>query len=487
MRDLLLFVIVIGLVPVILMRPWIGILAWFWSGLMAPHMMTWGFMKTFPIAVVFGGATLVGLVLTKDRRGMPLTREMMMMWVLVAYTGMTSYFAVYSDAWGFWVHLQKILVITFITPILIYGQRRILLLLLVVTFSIGYHGLKGGIFSIRTGGSHMVLGPVGSYLEGNTYLGIAMIMVLPLILVSARLFYYQWTDFGSRTIRRFSKYIGIMSYGVFWMTALAILITYSRGALLGVLAIAPFMFIRMKRKGLMVALAIFAVTVVGVSAPDRLLARWQTIDNHEEDQSAMQRIQAWGVSWNMAKERPIRGMGFRFASMGYDWWIGYANFEGRWKHVLSPHSIYFSLLGQHGFGGLAVFLLLVGFTFMTLNRIRRTAQRETGQRWLAEYAWAMQLGLIGYLVAGTFLDVAYFSLFYAFVAVAIVMRRELEEEPRASENNETSKDPATASELKTAFEPKRPLPTTGPRFPDFVPKPDDLLSQPGASRWYKNR
>ncbi|MEA3639816.1 MAG: putative O-glycosylation ligase, exosortase A system-associated [Lamprobacter sp.] len=481
MRDLLLLVIVIGLVPIILMRPWIGILAWFWSGLMTPHFLTWGFMRTFPIAVVFGGATLVGLFITKDRRAMPVTREMTMMWILVAYTAMTSYFAVNPSAWGFWQHLQKILIITFITPILVYGPRRIVLLLLVITFSIGYYGFKGGIFSIRTGGAHMVLGPNGSYLEGNTYLGIAMIMVLPLILVSARMFYHRWFDFGSRTIQRFSKQVGLIMYAAFWLTALAILVTYSRGALLGLLAIAPFIFLRMKKKWLVVAIAIFAVTVVGVSAPDRLMARWQTIENHEEDTSAMQRIQAWGVSWNMAIERPIRGMGFRFAGLGYDWWIGYANFEGTWRHVLSPHSIYFSLLGQHGFGGLAVFLLLVGFTFLTLNRIRRTAERETGERWLSEYAWAMQVGLMGYMIAGTFLDVAYFSLLYAFVALAIIMRRELEEAPRANEETKASQDSVAPRNTK------RPRTPAGPRFPDFVPKPGDLLNQPSPSRQFKDR
>lgn len=472
MRDLVLFIIVVGLVPVILMRPWTGILAWFWSGLMTPHLLTWGFMKTFPIAVVFGGATLAAVFIAKDRKPLPVTREMVMMWILVAYTAMTSFFAVNSSgAWEFWMHLMKILIVTFITPMLVFGQRRIILLLLVITFSIGFYGFKGGIFSITTGGAHMVLGPTGSYLSGNTYIGLAMIMVLPLILVSARMFYERWEDFDSTLLQRFSRPIGLGIYGGFWLTALAILVTYSRGALLGLLAIAPFLFLRMRKKWLVVITAVFAITVVGVTVPDKLMARWQTIETYEEDTSAMQRVQSWGVNWNMAVERPIRGMGFRFGSMGYDWWINYANFEGGWRHVLSPHSIYFSLLGQHGFGGLAVFLLLVGFTFLTLNRIRRTAQHDVGQRWLSEYAWAIQVGLIGYLAAGTFLDVAYFSLLYAFVALAIIMRRELEEVPLVNEHADNSKEPVTEKQSLRQ-------PVTGPRFPDFVPKPDDLLNQP---------
>jgi probable O-glycosylation ligase (exosortase A-associated) len=465
MRDLALFVIVLGLVPVILMRPWMGILAWFWSGLMTPHLLTWGFMKTFPIAVVFGGATLAGLamslVTSKDWRSIPMTREIVMMWVLVAYVTMTSFLAVNPPgAWHFWEHLMKILLITFITPMLIYGQKRIIYLLLVITFSLAFYGFKGGIFAILTGGSHMVLGPSGSYLEGNTYIGIAMIMVLPLVLATARLFYFRLVDFGSLLINRLSGSIGLGVYGVFWLTAIAILATYSRGALLGLLAIAPFLFLRMRRKWLLILIAFLAVGVVGVTAPERLMARWGTIKTYEQDRSAMQRIQAWGVNWNMARERPLTGMGFNFEVMGYDWWVNYANFEGDWDHVLSPHSIYFSLLGQHGFGGLAVFLALVGFCFLTLRRIRRTAQkRGEGQRWLAEYAWAIQIGLIGYLVAGTFLDVAYFSLLYAFVALAVVMRRELDERAGEKQASEVIREQARQS------------PISGPRFPDFVPSP----------------
>lgn len=475
MRDLALFSFLIALVPVILMRPWIGILAWFWSGLMAPHMLAWGFMRTFPISMLIAAATMAGLLLTSDRRSMPMTREMIMMWLFVAYVTMTSFFAVSgSAAWGFWEHFMKIIIVTFITPMLVYGERRVIMLLLVITFSIAYYGLKGGIFAVLTGGQHMVLGPDGSYLQGNTFIGLAMIMVLPLILVSARMFHQRWVDFGSPLVRKISVPLGLGIYAVFWFTALAILVTYSRGALLGLLAVAPFIFWRMKKKWLLVLIAFFAVSVVGVTAPERLMNRWGTIENYEEDQSAMQRIQAWGVNWNMAKERPITGMGFRFGRMGYDWWIGYANFEGQWKHILSPHSIYFGLLGQHGFGGLAVFLTLIGVTFFSLNRIRKKALAETGERWLSEYAWAIQVGIIGYMAAGAFIDVVYFSLLYAFVALAIIMRQELEEAPRLDSVQELPVRPKD-DQLNSTHSP-------GPRFPDFVPKPEDLLRQSRIQR-----
>lgn len=459
MRDYALLAIIIGLVPVILMRPWIGILAWFWVGLMAPHGLTWDFMRSFPLAMIIGATTLVALFLAKDRRPLPLTREMVLMFVWAAWMALTSALAVNpAGAWEFWQHVMKILLITFITPVLIFGQRRIVLLLLVITGSIAFYGFKGGIFAIGTGGNSMVLGPPGSYLSGNTYIGLAMIMILPLVLASARMFHRRLVDFGWPLVRRFSRPIGLTLYGVFWLTAIAIPATQSRGAFLGILAIAPFLFLRMRGKIVLAALVFLAVGVIGISAPERLVDRWNTIENYEQDNSAMMRVQSWGANLNMALERPLIGMGFANLALGYDWYIRYAEFEGSWRHALSPHSIYFGVLGEHGFGGLAVFLLLIGFTMATLNRIRRAASGQSGQLWLAEYAWALQVGLFGYLVAGAFLDVAYFNLLYAFIALAIIMRRELEEAPRPASEAATVEGAPLEDRV-------------GLRFPDFVARP----------------
>ncbi|WP_028484249.1 putative O-glycosylation ligase, exosortase A system-associated [Thioalkalivibrio sp. ALE17] len=479
MRDYLLALIIAVLLPLIVRYAWIGILAWFWVGLFAPQWHAWTFMRGASLAVYVGGVTLVALFLAKDRKPFPFTRETVMLLVLAGYFAMTSYFAVNSSgAWDFWIHFMKILLITFVTPMLIYGERRIVWLLLVITASLAFYGFKGGLFAIQTGGAHHVLGPTGSYLSGNTYIGLAMLMVLPLILVTARMFDRRWAvDLGVGLLNRFSRPIGWFSYAVFWLTFIAILATYSRGAFVAMLAIAPFLFWRMQKKWLMVLVGFVLVAVVGVTAPDRLVERWQTIETYEEDRSAMQRIQSWGVNWNMAVERPLTGMGFRNTAMGYDWWVSYANFEGGWRHPLSPHSVYFGILGQHGFGGLAVFLLLIGFTFFTLNRVRKTARGRTGQIWLSEYAWALQIGLVGYLVAGAFLDVAYFNLLYAFIALAVIMRRELESVPVAAQQTMTTPNVTNSEPSESEAIPPQP--------PDPAPNPQgtvmsgSLMSEPG--------
>lgn len=427
MRDPVMFLIVVSLIPLIFWRPWIGILAWYWVGLMAPHGLCWGFMRSFPIAVAVGVPALIGLFIAKDRRPIPITREIIITIIFLFHITVTSIFAVYPPgAWDQWVKVIKIVAVSLITPMLIYGEKRVLALIFVVTYSVGFYGIKGGFFAITTGGSSMVLGPPGSYLQGNTFIGLAMIMVAPLMFVSARFIYHQWVDLGAPWLRKIAKPLGLALYGGFWLTIVAILVTYSRGALLGLLAITPWMFLKMRHKWVLILSGFVIFGVIGVAAPERLVARWKTIETYEEDQSAMQRIQAWGANFNMALERPLIGMGMSNASLGYDWWRQYVNFEGSWSHVLSAHSLYFQMLGQHGFLGLGIYLTMIGFTFFTLDRIRRTAVPTTGKIWLREYAWALQLSLVGFLVAGAFIDVAYFTLIYALIALAIIMRKELE-------------------------------------------------------------
>ena len=56
MRDLVIAMIVFGSVPFTFVRPYIGLLVFFWLSLMNPHRMTWGFAYTLRVALVAGAA-----------------------------------------------------------------------------------------------------------------------------------------------------------------------------------------------------------------------------------------------------------------------------------------------------------------------------------------------------------------------------------------------------------------------------------------------
>ena len=58
--------------------------------------------------------------------------------------------------------------------------------MLVIALSIGFYGVKGGIFTIVTGGVYRVQGPPGTFIAGNNEIGLAIAMTIPLLCYCAR-------------------------------------------------------------------------------------------------------------------------------------------------------------------------------------------------------------------------------------------------------------------------------------------------------------
>jgi hypothetical protein len=71
MNSYALTAFVFALVPVCILRPWLGILAWYWIGLMNPHRLSWGWSHNMPFAMILGTATLLGALFANDRRPIP--------------------------------------------------------------------------------------------------------------------------------------------------------------------------------------------------------------------------------------------------------------------------------------------------------------------------------------------------------------------------------------------------------------------------------
>ncbi len=445
MRDILFAILIFGAVPLILAKPWVGVGVWFWVGLMNPHRLAWGFMTTAPVAMAAGIATLAGLALTRDRRALPVTPESVLLILLAVHFSITTYFAWLPDhAFAQWDKVMKIMLMTAVAPLLIHGKQRTMALMAILALSIGFYGFKGGIYSLQGGFGGMVMGPPGSFIRGNTDIGLAMVMVLPLLLILARqvregrfelpFFAPWWQQWAPRAGQ--ALYVG------YFLTTAAIVGTHSRGAWITLLALAPLLFLKMRRKLALVALAFAVVGGVGLTFPDRMVEQWESLQTYEEDASAMGRVQAWGVSYNLANDYPWTGSGFGTQNLPDNVWesyISWAAAEGGGRRA--EHSIYFQILGQHGWVGFILYYSMVAFTLLSLTRLKQRASQTPGALWIAEYAWALRLGVIAFLIGGAFLSLAYFDLFFAFIAAAIILRRELAEHAAAPSPAATSSAP----------------------------------------------
>ena len=201
------------------------------------------------------------------------------------------------------------------------------------------------------------------------------------------------------------------------LCAIAVLGTYSRGALLAVAAMALLLWLRSRHK-LMIAVVVAGFMALAISnMPDQWLVRMNTISTHEEDASAMGRIYAWHTATNIAVDRfPLAG-GFEWHGLDTS-----AKYSPMPDSVLVAHSNYFQVLGSQGFIGLILFLTFWVMVYRQCAWLRRHGKSDPQLLWAFHLGSMAQVSLLGYAVGGAFLDLAFWDLpYYLFAAVAGAM------------------------------------------------------------------
>jgi probable O-glycosylation ligase (exosortase A-associated) len=419
-RDLLVIVVVILSLPITLVRPHVGVLMWSWLAYMNPHRLTWGFAYSLPFSQMVAVATLTGTLFTSEPKRIPWKPVTTVLAIWVGWMTFTTFFALESqDAWIEWERMFKVQLMNAVALMLMGSRSRINAFVWVIALSLAFYGVRGGIFTIVTGGNYMVWGPPDSFFEGNTGLGLAMLMVLPLMNYARLQAQKKWIRYG---------WLAAMV-----LTMVAVVGTYSRGAFLGAAAVLFFLWLKGHKKILVAVVLIIAVPLAIGFMPDKWMARMNTIESYEEDDSALGRINAWWFAFNIANERPITGGGFRVFDP--DLFLEYAPEP---ENFHDAHSIYFEVLGEHGYVGLGLFLTFLALAWRTGSWTIRKTQRIDELRWASDLSRMLQVSLVAYAVSGAFLGLAYFDLFYNLVTIMVLTRvvveRHLEDDTSAERN-----------------------------------------------------
>jgi probable O-glycosylation ligase (exosortase A-associated) len=395
-------------------------------------------------------ATLAGIPFASDKRPFPWTREtvaLLALWIWFTFTTIT---ALYPDtAWPLWVRTSKILLMTFVALPFFQDRTRLRLLLFVVALSLGFYGLKGGIFAILTGGEYLVWGAPGdTFVSSNNALGLALNMSLPLFLLLSQEEPRAW--------------LRLMLRALFGLSILAVLFTYSRGAVIGLMAVLTLLVLTSRRRLLLIPPAIAAGAVVTAYAPERWIARIQTIQTFSDDASALGRLLAWGLGITLANERPLVGGGFSVFAQPEIWLRYVPELPSPRFLGVDAHSIYFNLLGEHGYVGLTLFLALVTSALLTLTRLGRLVRGFPELAWIASYARMLRLSIVAYLVTGAFLSVAYSDLFYTILAATILLKVLADQHSHACQPNHRLSKPISPPTLATVAIVSRPSLRLGP-------------------------
>jgi probable O-glycosylation ligase (exosortase A-associated) len=309
-----------------------------------------------------------------------------------------------------WSRVEKVLFMCLVGYALTTSRERIDQLVWVVVLSIGVWGVKGAIFDLLHGGTARVYGPGTSDIGDNNDFGVALIIILPLM-------FYQWHRQTNRYLRH-----GIIV--MVFLVALGVLFTYSRGALVGACAMGTVFWLRSRAKlttGLLIiAVGLFALLFV----PEGWFKRMDTIGTYQEDSSAMSRILFWKISLRVAEVHPFLGGGFKVT-----YWPAAVNpmLSGTTLPPLTapkaPHSIYFEVLSEHAWFGLALYLAIAVFSWRNCSwLVRRSRDRP-------DLAWANFLGrmgqgsLVAFWVGAAFVSQAYLDEYWCIIFVFDAARR----------------------------------------------------------------
>jgi probable O-glycosylation ligase (exosortase A-associated) len=403
MRDIFVTVVIFGALPFVLARPYIGILLWTWVSFMNPHRLCWGFAYDFPFAMIVALVTLVSVLISRERKKIPWTRETVILLIFISWMVITTIFSVYPIlAWPQLDKVLKIQLMVFVTMMVMQSKERLNLLVWVLALSLAFYGVKGGIFTIMHGGVYHVRGPNGTFIGGDNEMGLALIMTIPLLR------YLQLT--ATRVSLRYVMTAAMV------LCALAAIGSQSRGAMLGIAAMGMFLWLKGRNKLFTGLLTAIAAALILMTMPQQWFDRMATIETYQHDQSATGRINAWEMAFNLAKDRPLGG-GFNAFQRGM-----FAIYAPDPTNVHDSHSIYFEVLGEHGFFGLALFLILGLMTWRTSSWIIKRARGDPEDRWAGDLAAMVQVSLVGYASGGAFLGLANFDLYYTLIAVVVLCK-----------------------------------------------------------------
>ena len=405
-------------------KPFIFVLAYVYIDIVSPQRLTYILLNAIPISLMAVALTVGGWMLADDKTDTRVAPRQALIVLLLIYCGITTRTADFPiDALGKWDWVWKCLAFAAFLPLTLRTKLRIEALLLVMIASASSIIIVGGIKTIASGGGGygtlnlMVSNNSGLY-EGSTISTVA-VAIIPLIL--------WFTKFG--TIFPPDWKVKGFCYALVFACLLIPVGTSTRTGLLCIGLVAVLMLRDTKRKVLYLCLLGAAGLMAVPFLPSSFTDRMSTIKTYKADESASTRLAVWGWTWQYAKDHPMGG-GFemyRQNQIRYDT----EKVEGAAQNATIDkkltvdkarafHSAYFEMIGEQGFPGLVIWLLinLIGIVRMEVLR-QRYRKAPPDQAWVAPLAGALQSAHIVYLLGAAFIAIAFQPFVYMLIGAQI--------------------------------------------------------------------
>ena len=404
-------------------RPFLFACLYIYIDIISPQRLTYLLLNSVPISLIAIVLTVGGWALADDKRDSRFAPRQALILLLLVYCYATTIHADFPiEALEKWEWVWKNLVVAAFLPLMLRTRLRLETMLLFITLSAASIIIVGGIKTLASGGGYgelnlMVANNSGLY-EGSIISAVA-ISLIPIILWLARdgtIFVPDWR-------------VRLFATALIFACLLIPVGTSARTGLLCIALLAVLMLRVVKRRALYIGVLALAGMAAVPFLPSAFSERMGTIKTYKADESASTRLAVWQWTIDYVKEHPFGGgfEAYRQNQIRYD--IVAVQGQGASTTVKRDlavdkarayHSSYFEMLGEQGYPGLALWLLINVIGLFRMEMLRRRYRDPAGEfAWAGRLATALQHAHLIYLLGGAFVGIAFQSYLFFLIAAQV--------------------------------------------------------------------
>ena len=279
--------------------------------------------------------------------------------------------------------------------------------------------IVGGIKTVAGGGGYgelnLIITSNSGLYEGSTISTIA-IAIIPAILWVAKF----GTIFPDDWRRR------LFCYALAGSCLLIPIGTSTRTGLLCIALLGALMLRDSRHKLLFVTLIGVAGLISIPFLPKSFTDRMNTIQTYQADESASTRVAVWAWTREYVHEHPLGG-GFemyrqnriRYELQTLDKFGNQTGTRLTTDRARAYHSSYFEMLGEQGYPGLALWLLIGLIGIVRMEVLRHRYRNDPDFAWVPPLAAALENGHIVYLLGSCFIAIAFQPFVFMLIGMQI--------------------------------------------------------------------
>lgn len=405
MRDYVISATLLALAGLALPYASLGLVVYYWISFMSIQNLMWE-STSIRFALIVAASTLLGyLISVTDRRifwSFPFTVCLS----LTAWMCVTTLFAISpgSSVQGF-IDYLKIIAMMILTAGIVKSRVTLHALCWIICISIGYYAVKYGAAVVTGSNVFVVRSGINSPILSDTnQLARAFVFIIPILV-------YLYSQSPWKSVRCTIAVVFILSI-------MGMVGTNSRGGFVAFACVLGFLCWQGRRKVSMIliggVIVFIAISIVPSERWEFWSDRINTIESYEDDPSFQVRVVQWKYAIELADAR-LTGGGFLSDLLP-------TRYDGGAREPRAYHSNYFEMLGDHGWPGLALYIMLLISTWRLGSAVMSQTRNHPDLYWAHDLATMIKASMVGYAAGGLVIAHAYYEPFYVLVALLTVLK-----------------------------------------------------------------